>query len=176
MSVHECFLQLDPCLIADRHHFGCLKRGHGQRLLTQDVLSRLGSLDHPLCVHVVREGYVDRIHVLSSQKLLVPTVCFRDCEFQRSGRCAIFIARSDSHYFTIRCSLNRRRHLRHAYVRCTQDAPTQLRHVNLRVHTLPESRVQGDASPIPDSSSWEEGRNIFRDEVKAGSFEDLICQ
>ena len=73
-AVHERLHEAHSCGIAGGDHALGLGRGHGQRLLAQDVLAGPGRRHRPLRVEVVRQRDVDGVDVGIGEQCLVRSV------------------------------------------------------------------------------------------------------
>ena len=155
VAIHERLHQPDAGVRAGLDHPLRVGRGHGQRLLAQDVLPGTGSGEGPLGMEVVRQRDVDDVHVGIGEERLVRAVGGRDAELVGDGACLGRVPRRDRHDLAARGLQQAGDDLLARDVGRRQDAPAQARHRSLRfsVRMLDTDRGRGPVC----HNIWKEG-------------------
>ena len=97
VAIHERLHQPDAGVRAGLDHPLRVGRGHGQRLLAQDVLAGPSRGERPLGMEVVRQRDVDDIDVGVGEERLVRAVGGRDAELVGDGARLGRVPRRDRH-------------------------------------------------------------------------------
>src|SRR6202171_528977 len=123
---HERFANLHSSSLANRQQRPGFRRRQADRFFAQYVLSRLGGLNRPGHVQMVRQRVVNRFNLAIAQKFLVRPVSLRDAKLLRRFCRAAAIPRSNRRNLAPFAFLHPRDHFAHCDGRRPQHTPPHL--------------------------------------------------